>query len=42
MDLYYIKDKYQSEIEVSKSKFISYLFPINDINDVSEILLNIK
>lgn len=42
MDLYYIKDKYQSEIEVTKSKFISYLFPINDINEVSEILLNIK
>lgn len=40
--MYSINKKYISETVIQKSKFICVLMPINDENEVKDILLNIK
>jgi len=40
--MYTIKSIEISELEIKKSKFITKLFRVNDINDINRILTNIK
>lgn len=37
-----IKENYQQQIEVMKSKFIAYLLPLNNEEDFKQILANLR
>ena len=39
---YTIKENYQQQIEVMKSKFIAYLLPLNNEEDFKPILANLR
>ena len=39
---YTIKENYQEQIEVMKSKFIAYLLPLNNEEDFKPILANLR
>ena len=39
---YTVKENYQQQIEVMKSKFIAYLLPLNNDEDFKSILANLR